>query len=48
MILLYNLMNKKSKILLIILISSIIISIGVTYYKTIVQQDYEVKKEQLR
>lgn len=35
-------MDKKSKVLLWIVILSIFISIGVTFYKTMILQDFEV------
>lgn len=34
-------MDKKSKILFIIIIVSIIISIGVTFYKTVIIKDFK-------
>lgn len=35
-------MGKKEKILILFLILSIIISVGVTFYKTIILQDFMV------
>lgn len=35
-------MDKKSKILLIILVIITIASIGYTFYKTVIEQDFEV------
>jgi Tfp pilus assembly protein PilO len=35
-------MDKKSKILLIVLIALTAVSIGYTFYKTVIQQDFEI------
>ena len=35
-------MDKKSKVLLWVIILAILISIGVTFYKTVILQDFEV------
>lgn len=35
-------MDKKLKILLIILVLTTIISIGYTFYKTLIKQDFEI------
>ncbi|MDP2630721.1 MAG: hypothetical protein Q8P56_04905 [Candidatus Uhrbacteria bacterium] len=38
-------MDKKSKILLIVLILLTVLSIGYTFWKTVIQQDFEVSEE---
>lgn len=38
-------MDKKSKILLLLLIALTIISIGYTFWKTVVQQDFIVSED---
>lgn len=38
-------MDKKSKILLIVLVALTVISIGYTFWKTVVWQDFEVSEE---
>lgn len=38
----HQFMDKKSKILLSILIAVTILSIGYTFYKTIIKQDFEI------
>ena len=35
-------MDKKSKVLLIILVVVSVVSIGITFYKTIIQNDFEL------
>ncbi len=35
-------MDKKSKILLIIIIFMVVVSLGYTFYKTIILQDFEI------
>ena len=35
-------MDKKSKILLWVIVVAILVSIGVTFYKTVLLQDFEV------
>ena len=35
-------MDKKSKILLWVIIMAILVSVGVTFYKTVLLQDFEV------
>ncbi len=35
-------MDKKSKILLIIIIFMVVVSLGYTFYKTVILQDFEV------
>ena len=35
-------MDKKSKILLWVIVVAILVSIGVTFYKTVILQDFEV------
>ena len=35
-------MDKKSKVLLWVIVVAILISIGVTFYKTVILQDFEV------
>ncbi len=35
-------MDKKSKILLIIFIVILVISVGYTFYKTVILQDFEI------
>lgn len=38
-------MDKKSKVLLTILILTTIVSIGITFYKTVIQKDFDVTEE---
>mgnify|MGYP001569831865 FL=1 len=39
----YNIyMDKKSKVLLWVIVVAIFVSVGVTFYKTIILQDFEV------
>jgi len=38
-------MDKKSKILLTVLIILTIMSIGYTFWKTVIQQDFEVRTD---
>ncbi len=38
-------MDKKSKILIAILITALVISIGYTFWKTVVQGDFEVRTD---
>lgn len=35
-------MDKKSKVLLWVIVVAIFVSVGVTFYKTIILQDFEV------
>lgn len=35
-------MDKKSKIILVVLVLAILMSLGVTYYRTIISHDFEV------
>ncbi len=37
-----NTMEKKSKILLAVIVIGIILSVGYTFYKTIIKADFEV------
>ncbi|MCR4274531.1 MAG: hypothetical protein NUW02_00560 [Candidatus Campbellbacteria bacterium] len=38
-------MDKKSKILLVLFLLVVVVSVGYTYYKTVVLQDFEVIEE---
>lgn len=38
-------MDKKSKILLVVLIALTVVSVGYTFWKTIIQQDFEIRTD---